>query len=181
MNNPGNQLLSIGEAAAALGVAVATLRRWHRQGRLLPALCTLGGHRRYASDAVRVASGAQTPAAGKTICYARVSSHDQSAQLQTQAARLERHCLEAGFAHVEVVTDLGGGLNYRKKGRLLRFGSELLFQIFRFFGVEVVVLDATADVSREQQLTEDLVEILTVFSSRLYGSRSRKNLKALAS
>ena len=66
------------------------------------------------------------------------------------------------------------------KDRQLRFGSELLFQICEFFGVEVVVLDATTGISREQQLTEDLVEILTVFSSRLYGSRSRKNLKALA-
>jgi excisionase family DNA binding protein len=202
MNKPGTQLLSIGEAAAALGVAVATLRRWHRQGRLLPAIRTLGGHRRYASDAVHTVAGGQTAATGKTICYARVSSHDQSAELQTQAARLERHCQEVGFDDIEVVTDLGSGLNYRKKGlqrllleilrgrvnrlvivtkdRLLRFGSELLFQICRFFGVEVVVLDATAGISREQQLTEDLVEILTVFSSRLYGSRSRKNLKALA-
>ena len=202
MSKPGTQLLSIGEAAAALGVAVATLRRWHRQGRLLPALRTLGGHRRYASDAVRVASGAQIPAAGKTICYARVSSHDQREQLLTQATRLERHCHAAGFVNVDVVTDLGSGLNYRKKGlqrvlleilrgrvsrlvvvtkdRLLRFGSDLLFQIFQFFGVEVVMLDATPGISREQQLTEDLVEILTVFSSRLYGSRSRKNLKAVA-
>ena len=202
MNQPGNPLLSIGEAAAALGVAVATLWRWHRQGRLLPVTRTLGGHRRYASDSVRATSDAEISQAGKTICDARVSSHDQSAQLQTQAARLERHCHDVGFPNVEVVTDLGSGLNYRKKGlqhvllqilrgrarrlvvvtkdRLLRFGSELLFQICRFFGVEVVVLDAAADISREQQLTEDLVEILTVFSSRLYGSRSRKNLKALA-
>lgn len=187
---------SIGEAAAALGVAVATLRRWHRQGRLLPASRTLGGHRRYACDTVRAASGAERAPDRKTVCYAHVSSYDQSAQLQTQAARLERHCYEAGFADVEVVTDLGSGLNYRKKGlqhvlleilrgrvrrlvvvtkdRLLRFGSELLLQICQFFGVEVVVLDATATMSRAQQLTEDLVD-----SSRLYGSRSRKNLKAL--
>ena len=144
MNKPGTQLLSIGEAAAALGVAVATLRRWHRQGRLLPALRTLGGHRRYASEAIRSASGAQRPAAGKTV-YARVSSHDQCEQLPAQAVRLERHCHEAGIAPVEVV-----------------------------------VLDATAGISREQQPNEHLVEILTVFSSRLYGSRSRKNLKAVA-
>jgi len=201
MNKPGTQLLSIGEAAAALSVTVATLLRWHREGCLLPALRTLGGHRRYASDLVRTGAGARTSATGKTICYARVSSHDQREQLLTQAVRLERHCQEAGFAHIEVVTDLGSGLNYRKKGlqrvlleilrgrvsrlvivtkgRLLRFGSELLFQICQFFGVEVVVLDATAGISREQQLTEDLVEILTVFSSRLYGSGSRRNLKAL--
>ena len=88
-------------------------------------------------------------------------AQDQREQLLTQAARLERHCREAGFAHVEVATDLDRGLNYRKSGLqrilvdirrvrvsrlvvvtrdlLLRFGSELLFQICRFFGVEVVV------------------------------------------
>ncbi|MFP3555431.1 hypothetical protein SB861_32670 [Paraburkholderia sp. SIMBA_049] len=60
------------------------------------------------------------------------------------------------------------------KDRLLRFGSELLFRI------EVVILDAVPDASREQQLTENLVEILTVFWLRLYGSSSRKNLRALA-
>ena len=47
-------------------------------------------------------------------------------------------------------------------------------------GGDAEVLDADAACSREQQLTEDLVEILTVFSSRLYGSRSRKNLRAVA-
>jgi putative resolvase len=66
------------------------------------------------------------------------------------------------------------------KDRLLRSGSELLFRIGEFFNVEVVILDTAPDVSREQQLTEDLVEILTVFSPRLYKSRSRKNLSALA-
>jgi Predicted site-specific integrase-resolvase len=67
------------------------------------------------------------------------------------------------------------------KDRLLRFGSELLFRICAIHGVEVVILDADEDIPKEQQLTEDLVEILTVFSSRLYGSRSRKNLRALGS
>ena len=196
------RLLSIGEAADQLGVAVGTLRRWHRQGRLAPAGRTVGGHRRYLHDALRSSLGAPATPDGKAICYARVSSHDQAEQLKTQAARLERHCVEAGFADIEVVTDLGSGLNYRKKGlqrlladilrgrvarlvlvtkdRLLRFGSELLFCICEFFNVEVVVLDTAPTVSREQQLTEDLVEILTVFSSRLYGSRGRKNLRALA-
>jgi predicted site-specific integrase-resolvase len=119
-----------------------------------------------------------------------------------QASRLLKHCVEAGFADIEVISDLGSGLNYRKKGlqrllqeillgrvarlmpvtrdRLLCFGCELLFRICEFFRVEIIDLDAVADASREQQLTEDLVEILTVFSSRLYGSRNRKNLRALA-
>lgn len=66
------------------------------------------------------------------------------------------------------------------KDRLLRFGAELLFGVCAFMGVEVEVLDAQPDISREQQLTEDLIEILTVFSSRLYGARGRKNQRALA-
>ncbi|HKR40420.1 MAG TPA: MerR family DNA-binding transcriptional regulator [Paraburkholderia sp.] len=69
--------LSIGETAAALGVAVGTLRRWHRQGRMLPFGRTIGGHRRYQRDTVRAALGAEPAATGKTVCYTRVSSHDR--------------------------------------------------------------------------------------------------------
>ena len=196
------QLLSIGKTAAELGVAVSTLRRWHRQGLLMPVGRTVDGHRRYQRDTVRATLGAEPAVTGKTVCYARGCSHDQAPQLQTQAARLEKHCLDAGFTDIEIVTDLGSGLSYRKNGlrrlltdilrgrvarlvlvtkdRLLRFGSELLFRICEFFHVEVIVPDAIPEVSREQQRTEDLCEILTVFSSRLYGSRSRRNLRALA-
>lgn len=196
------KLCSIGELAELLGVAVGTLRRWHAAGSLLPACRTEGGHRRYDLAQVVERFGLCKGTERKTIAYARVSSHDQSEQLTTQAERLRRHCAERGYAATEVVTDLGSGMNYKKRGlqrlvrevlsgavarivlvtkdRLLRFGSELLFSICKFFSVEVEVLDATPDIAREQQLTEDLIEILTVFSSRLYGSRSRKNLRALA-
>lgn len=197
------QLCSIGELAVMLGVAVVTLRRWHKAGKLEPACRTFGGHRRYDLAKVRDALGlGGPPRDGKTIAYARVSSHDQKEQWQSQALRLQRHCEQQGWPNIEVITDLGSGLNYKKKGllkllrdillrqvtrivlvtkdRLLRFGSELLFRICDVFDVEVILLDAKPDISQEQQLTEDLVEILTVFSSRLYGTRSRKNLKALA-
>jgi predicted site-specific integrase-resolvase len=53
------QLLSIGETAAELGVAVGTLRRWHRQGLLMPFGRTVGGHRRYQRDTVRATLGAE--------------------------------------------------------------------------------------------------------------------------
>lgn len=59
----------------------------------------------------------------------------------------------------------------------LRGGSEFLRQIGQWLGVEVVALDAAVTIPREQQFAEDQVEILTILSSRLYGSRRRKNLK----
>lgn len=194
-------LCSIGELARQLGVAIITLRRWHRAGTLVPVGRTLGGHRRYDLHAARQRLGLSSAQPRRTIAYARVSSHDQKEQLATQAERLRRHCHTQGW-DAQVIQDLGSGMNYRKPGlrqllaailrgeverlvlvtkdRLLRFGAELVFGLCALQSVEVVVLDATAEASRERQLTEDLVEILTVFSSRLYGSRSRKNLNALA-
>lgn len=196
---------TIGELAVWLGVAVITLRRWHKDGKLVPSYRTPGGHRRYARAEVRQALGLQdnTDIQEKlTVCYARVSSHDQKEQLGTQAQRLEQHCAQQGWQRCRTLKDLGSGMNYHKPGlrkllqllltgqvqrlvlvtkdRLLRFGAELLFNVCHQLGVEVVVLDAQERISSTEQLTQDLVEILTVFSSRLYGSRSRKNLKAIA-
>ena len=127
----------------------------------MPSGRTGGGHRRYQGDTVRATLGVEPTAAGKTVCYARVSSHDQAEQMKTHAARLERHCAEAGFTNVEIITDLCSELNYRKKGlwhllpdilrgrvarlvlvtkdRLLRFGSELPFRICDIFHIEVIV------------------------------------------
>jgi hypothetical protein len=67
------QLLSIGEAAAQPGVAVGTLRRWHRQGRLAPAGRTIGGHRRDECESVLSSPGNVRESTGKTVCYARES------------------------------------------------------------------------------------------------------------
>lgn len=195
---------SIGELAELLGVAVITLRRWDKGGKLPCATRTAGGHRRYDISSVKVQlgmGGSAAPGERVTVAYARVSSHDQKEQLSTQAQRLRLHCQRQGWSEPLVLEDLGSGMNYRKPGlgklikmlvrgevarlvlvtkdRLLRFGSEILFQLCKLFQVEVIILDEVEASSAEQQLTRDLVEILTVFSSRLYGSRSRKNLRAL--
>lgn len=110
------QLCSIGELASILGVAVVTLRGWHAAGTILPSCRTIGGHRRYDLAAVRGIVGLDTQAEKLTIAYARVSSHDQAEQLQTQTQRLRQHCDEQQYPNLEVITDLGSGMNYRKKG-----------------------------------------------------------------
>jgi putative resolvase len=97
---------------------------------------------------------------------------------------------------------LGSGLNYKKPGlkkllnlifrkrithlilnhkdRLLRFGSELVFELCRHFGVAVIVLEAKPGQSFEMELAADVIELMTVFSSRLYGKRSHQNRKRMA-
>ena len=65
------------------------------------------------------------------------------------------------------------------KDRLLRFGAELIFSLCEHFSVEVVLINAAEDASFEEDLAQDVLEIITVFSARLYGSRSRKNKKLM--
>ena len=67
------------------------------------------------------------------------------------------------------------------KDRLLRFGAELVFSLCEQFGTEVVIINRSEDSSYEEDLTRDVLEIITVFSARLYGSRSHKNKKLVQS
>ena len=192
--------MTIGEAAAILGVSVTTLRRWDKAGRLKPEK-TASGHRRYNVCKLQPEIyGEMRQVARKTIAYARVSSHDQKSDLERQKQVLELYCARQGWTF-EIVSDLGSGMNYHKKGlkhlindilsdkvgrlvithkdRLLRFGAELIFAICEAKNVEVVILNQGEDTTFEEDLAEDVLEIITVFSARLYGSRSRKNQKLL--
>ena len=65
------------------------------------------------------------------------------------------------------------------KDRLLRFGSELVFAICEYHGVEVVILNKKEDANFEEELASDVLEMITVFSARLYGDRSNKNKKLI--
>jgi len=72
-----------------------------------------------------------------------------------------------------------GRLVITNKDRLLRFGSELIFSLCEHFGTEIVIINASEERDFEDDLVQDVLEIITVFSARLYGSRSRKNKKLL--
>ncbi|ANB02355.1 IS607 family transposase [Ectothiorhodospira sp. BSL-9] len=194
------RLVSIGEAAKALGVSITTLRRWEASGRLVPEH-TAGGHRRYDLAKLRPEMfRAEEDAGRRTVAYARVSSHDQKEDLERQKQVLELYCAQQGWTF-ELISDLGSGMNYHKKGlkrlldaiidgevgrlvithkdRLLRFGAELVFALCEAREVEVVILNQGEDTTFEEDLAKDVLEIITVFSARLYGSRSRKNQKLL--
>ena len=185
--------LTISEAAKLKGVSVSTLRRWESEGKLIPEW-TVNGHRRYTiSQLLGVKENLSY-----TVGYCRVSSHDQKKDLERQKEVVELFCAQNGW-QVEIIDDLGSGLNYNKKGlkrlirlivgskverlvlthkdRLLRFGSELIFSLCEQFGTEVVIINRTEDSTFEEDLAPDVLEIITVFSARLYGSRSHKNRK----
>ena len=187
-----------------LGVTPTTLREWDRKGILKPDFRTDGGDRRYSMEtlqSLRVGHIVRRDTL-RTIAYARVSSRDQKGDLSRQVAVLEAFCAQRGFVY-EVIQDIGSGMNYYKKGltnlinlilegqvgrlvlthkdRLLRFGAELVFSICEAKGVEVIIINKGEENVRfeEEELARDVLEIITVFSARLYGSRSGKSKKML--
>jgi len=114
---------------------------------------------------------------------------------------LEAYCAAKGW-RAEVIKDLGSGMNYRKPGlnrllemilrkqmrrlvithkdRLLRFGSELVFALCAHQQIEIVIIHKGEQPTFEEELAKDVLEIITVFSARLYGSRSKKNKELMA-
>lgn len=133
---------------------------------------TEGGHRRYDIDTL-----IDFKENRKTIAYARVSSHDQKNDLERQALVLEAYCLHHGY-NFEIIKDLGSGLNYKKRGlqkllqliisgqidrlvitnkdRLLRFGSELIFSLCEYSGVEKALYRPYQSVSCASKLGEQV-------------------------
>ena len=79
----------------------------------------------------------------------------------------------------EIIEGKIGRLVVTHKDRLLRFGAELVFSLCEAKKVEVVILNQGEDTTFEADLAKDVLEIITVFSARLYGSRSRKNQKII--
>lgn len=197
------RLISIGQASRLLGVTIQTMRNWEKRELLIPDEYTKGGQRRYKLESLKsinrniVFNKDQL----KTIAYARVSSKDQKDDLIRQVQVLEIYCAKQGFKY-EVIQDFGSGMNYYKKGltnlinmiledkverlvlthkdRLLRFGAELIFSICQAKEVEVIITNQGEESkSFEEELAKDVLEIITVFSARLYGARSNKNKKLI--
>ena len=198
------KLVNISEAARILGVTTTTLRNWDKKGLLKPDELTKGKACRYRIESLRNINRniIVTKDDLKTIAYARVSSHDQKEDLYRQIQVLELCCSKHGYKY-EVIQDLGSGMNYYKKGltklidlildnqvqrlvlthkdRLLRFGAELIFSICEAKNVEVIIINQGDEApSFEEELAKDVLEIITVFSARLYGSRSKKNKKLIS-
>jgi len=190
-------LVQIGEAAKIRGVSIDTLRRWERSGKL-KAEKTEGGHRRYrVADLLKV----DNQNLRHTVIYGRVSTPDKKEDLARQIGVLELYCQQHGWGSVYTLKDIGSGLNYRKRGllklidllqrneverllitdkdRLLRFGSELIFALCENNGAEITILNKPAEQEPEQEFVEDVLAVITVMSARLYGKRSRRNLKAM--
>lgn len=198
------ELYSIGKFAKKIGVSVQTLRNWDSSGKLKPAKVTDGGTRYYSDSQLRKYLNEPVFKVPRVIIgYCRVSSHKQKDDLERQIENVKTYMLAKGY-QFSLITDIGSGINYTKPGfkklldsitsgevdkvvilykdRLLRFGFEIIEFICAKFGTEIEIIDNT-EKTEQQELVEDLIQIITVFSCRLQGKRVRKTreiIKALS-
>lgn len=188
-------LMSIGKFAKELGVTPEHVRTMHRTGEVIPARISEKGTRYYSEEQLRDLKNSRTPSREeKVVAYCRVSTKSQKDDLEKQVENVKSYMYAKGYSF-EVITDIGSGINYKNKGlqelisliasnqvtkvvilhedRLVQFGFELIQLLCDLHNVEIEIIDKS-EISNEEELTDDLIEIITVFANRLYGSRSKK-------
>jgi putative resolvase len=178
--------MKLSEWAAQQGVHYQTAWRWWKRGTLpVPA-------RQLASGTILVeVPASRSGYAGRTVVYARVSSHDQRADLDRQVSRVMAWAGGQQLAVDQVVTEVGSGLNGRRprlarlladpkvatvvvehRERLARFGVEHLQAALAAHGRRLLVADPSETTD---DLVRDMVEVLTSFCARMYGRRGARN------
>ena len=196
-------MLSIGKFAKSLGVSIQTLRNWDKEGKLKPTYVTENGYRYYSEDLLNKFRNIKNvnKIKKKNILYARVSTKDQKDDLDRQVDNLKQYAYSKGYSF-EIITDIGSGINYKKEGllkminlvecgevdriivlykdRLIRFGYDLIEYICKLNDTKIEIVD-NSTISKEQELTEDLIQIITVFANKLYGARSKKTINLIKS
>ncbi len=194
-------MYSIGEFGKQIGVTPQTLRNWDKRGELKPAHVSQGGTRYYSEEQRNQFLGIAGRKKPKriTIGYCRVSSNKQKDDLERQIENVKTYMIARGY-QFDIIQDIGSGINYKKKGlsqlidkitngeidkvvilykdRLIRFGYELIEKLCNKYGTEIEIIDNT-EKTEEQELVEDLIQIVTVFSCRLQGKRANKAKKMI--
>ena len=178
-----------------LGVTAQTLRNWDKEGKLKPSYVKSNGYRYYSEESIMsYTQERKTKKNLNVVGYARVSSKKQSDDLERQINNLNTY-ISSKYDSFDIITDIGSGINYNKPGlkkliekinkkevdliivlykdRLLRFGFELVEYFAELNNVKIEVLEKI-DKNQDEELVEDLVQIITVFSCKIQGKRKTK-------
>ncbi len=199
-----DKLITIQEVSKQLNVCMDTLRRWDKSGKLVPTR-TQGGHRRYLQSTIDELKGIETTEDDTNVdcvaIYCRVSSQDQkkSGDLDRQKARLLEHCVNKKYDVEYILDEVCSGMKSKRpklnklyklvqerkinkviikhKDRLARFMFDVFEEFFNSYDVEIICINEVLPKSFENELVEDMLSLLSSFSSRIYGKRSAERRK----
>lgn len=183
------------EFAELLNVSVITLQRWDNNG-ILKAFRSPTNRRYYTYEQYLEYKGIKKEDNNrKTIIYTRVSTSNQKDDLKNQVEFLRQYANAKGIIVDEVIEDYGSGLNYNRKkwnklidscmqnevntiliahkDRFIRFGYDWFERFLSKFNVEIIVVN-NESLSPQEELVQDILSILHIFSCRIYGLRKYK-------
>ena len=187
------------EVKKILGITQYTLYRYPKAGKVKLASKLSKTDYNYDDDSIYALIGQKSQKKNKLIIsYARVSTQNQKKQLEEQKQRIYDSCISRGLKLDKQFSDIKSGMSsdrkefqevlrmiiqgevellvIENKDRLVRFGYEILEQIFKYFGCKILVLnDILENKSYEQELTEDLISIINYFSMKNYSHKRKLN------
>ena len=188
---------SINKFSKILGVSAQTLRNGDKKVKLHPHHTSSNGYRYYSHEQLNQVMNVKPNLDRIVIGYCRVSSNKQKDDLERQIENMKLY-LTAQGKPFEIISDIGSGIDYKKKGlkelmkrisqnkvdkvvvfykdRLLRFGFELVEYIASLYDCDIEIINRT-EKTEQQEIVEDLVQIITVFSCKLQGKRANKARK----
>ena len=188
-------MYNISEFAKLIKKNVKTLQRWDREGILKPEIRTSTNRRIYSHKQYLDYFNLGGDVKRKTIVYCRVSSSNQKQDLVSQKNSLIDFTKNSGISVDEIYEDIASGLNYKRKNflklceqiinreietviiahkdRLVRFGFEWFEWLCEKYGTELRIINDER-LSPTDEMCKDLMSIIHVFSSRLYGLRKYK-------
>jgi putative resolvase len=186
------RLYTLKEAKRLLGVTTKTIQRWDKEGKIR-VVRTVGGRRRIPESEIKRILGLKEERV--VVGYARVSFTTQKDDLERQKQLIHSYAKDKGYGEVQILGDVGSGLNEKRKGflkllemvaerkvskviivyedGLTRFGFKTLRKMFQAFGTEIEVINSEEKTPQEE-LVEDLITVVSHFAGKLYGMRSHK-------
>jgi putative resolvase len=186
------RLYTLKEAKMLLGITTRTIQRWDKEGKIR-VVRTIGGRRRIPESEIKRILGLKEERV--VVGYVRVSSTTQKDDSERQKQLIHSYAKDKGYGEIQILSDVGSGLNENRKGflrllemiterklsrvivayedRLTRFGFETLRKLFQAFETEIEVINSVEKTPQEE-LVEDLITIVSHFAGKLYGMRSHK-------
>lgn len=185
------EFVNMKDAKRILGLSMSTLRTYEKEGKI-EAIRTGNGWRKFNVKKYLIDNNIEVKETNKrNIIYCRVSSYDRKEDLKRQVEFLKNK-----YPLYEVITDIGSGINFKRNGlkkiikyaisnelnevvvtykdRLCRIGYDLIEFIFKDYSNAKIIIENTEEKNINEEITQDLIEIITVYSSKLHGRRSNK-------
>ena len=193
-------MYSIGKFAKKTGLSISTLRNWDRDNKLKPIYKADSGYRYYSEEQLSKILNRKIDKEKINIGYVRVSTRKQKDDLERQYELMELYLTQQG-KKFKIISDIGSGINYNKNGlrellklittneinnlylmnkdRLLRFGYELVKELCDIHNVKIEIINQSENKTDEEEMIDDILNIIHVFSCKMNGKRSHINKKIM--